>query len=950
MKNIRGSEWKKWDLHVHNPFTKLNNGFNKITIDGEIKKVTTDDQKLDYFCEILEKSDVSVIGITDYFDHLTSKRTIDHFYKKYPHSEKTLLYNIELRLDNSVNKSGQYINIHLIFSENIDTQKIETFSHSLKIKSASRDAKKLIHVLNLSTEEIKTVMVTIDDLIHELRDNFGENYQESVIVVASARNDGISPGNIKGKSDFNKDRSHTLIDYIDKNCDGIFSRGADSGHWLSTDRYYPKSKSLPTFGGCDAHSFDDLKLMLGNSGTNSSRSWETTWIKATPNFQGLLQTMIEPAERVKIQRDEPDAKENYHVIDKIIFNENEFTSDSPIFFNKNLNSVIGSRSSGKSALLAYISYAVDKDSTIKSLKDTGLQSAAEGPAAGISWEEAENNNYIPQVIWKDPEFNSGKVIFVPQNSLFALSGRPIEITDKIKNLIKTKNSELLNILENSEKTISSKSIEIKNSVGEWFEIEQNINNLQNNGEIPLDKEALQRALHVTQEELNLARENSRLSEKEISSLNKYKEEKESLHTKISEQNIDVEKVNYLLARNFNTCLNVSLTISGDSTNYYDKLPEAVASDINEKIKLAENKLTSMIKEKLNNLKSDAIQRIKKAQIDIDSLDREFSELQKRYNESSSIEKLESKVNGYKSSIKQIEDKENQVQIKRAEQSSIISSIKSLQGEIDAVQDKIIDTFKNSVKIEDIQFFAEVGDNPSAISTIIEYLNKQRINYYYDKAEELFEFSKVNTDLNRFLQSCFNENSTDTYFKGTKNNYQDRLDFAKRVLSYTKDIRIGAIYADDKIGGFGKSTMTPGKQSLFALTLILASADQKWPLLIDQPEDDLDSRSIYETIVPYLKERKKERQIIMVTHNANMAIGSDSEQIIVVNRHSFDAKNKDDKFFQYKSGPLEDSLINSKSEIYLDRFGIKENCCLLLDGGEEAFENRKLKYSIKQMHH
>jgi len=46
---------------------------------------------------------------------------------------------------------------------------------------------------------------------------------------------------------------------------------------------------------------------------------------------------------------------------------------------------------------------------------------------------------------------------------------------------------------------------------------------------------------------------------------------------------------------------------------------------------------------------------------------------------------------------------------------------------------------------------------------------------------------------------------------------------------------------DKIGGFSESTMTPGKRALFALRLILDESEDTWPLLIDQPEDDLDSK-------------------------------------------------------------------------------------------------------------
>lgn len=933
----------------------LNNEFNKTIKNGVVNNNPSRKDKLDYFCEILENSDVSVIGITDYFDYKSSKETIDYFNKKYPDSQKTLLYNIELRLDLSVHKSGSYINIHLLFSEEISTIQIENFICSTEITSSYadevqklssvRDMKLKDHEDKYDTDALDSVMISFDKLIHQLESNFGKNYNDKVILIASGRNDGLSQGSIRDKSKFNKPRSNALIDRIDKKCNAIFARGKDAEYWLKNSRYEPKSRSLPTFGGCDAHSFDSLKEMLGNSGENEKRAWETTWIKADPSFKGLLQTLIEPENRVKIQAHEPDFKEDFHVIDKIIFNDNEFTSDSPIYLNQNLNSVIGSRSSGKSALLTYISYAIDKDSTIKALQDTGLQSAGEGPAAGISWDDAERNNYIPQVIWKDPELDSEKVIFVPQNSLFALSNRQKEITDKIKNLIRTKNQDLFYSLETSERKIHSDSQKIEKLVDEWFEIELEIKELLNTENIPFDKDALKRAWDRTQQDLDSARGNSQLTEDEISSIKSYKDKKEHLNASAEEQRTFAKKTDYLLQKDLNVYLKISLTSAVDSTEYYSQLPEPISNKIDEILKRLENNFTTFVNKYLNSFKTDTEKLIDDLDAEIDSLDKEFGELDSKYNESSRVEELESKLKDYSCAIKEIEEKENQIKELRAVKSSKIDSISSLRGEIENYYNEIIDIFDKSEKIEDIDFFAEVGDNSSKISTIIEFINKQRNNYYYDKIGELFEFSKVSDDIEVFLESCFDPSSEKTYFKETKKNNRDRLDFAKKVLSYTKDISLGAIYADDKIGGFGKSTMTPGKQSLFALTLILASSDQKWPLLIDQPEDDLDSRSIYETIVPYLKERKKERQIIMVTHNANMAIGSDSEQIIVVNRHSSDARNKDNKFFQYKNGALEDSLTNNKSEIYLDKFGIKEHCCLLLDGGEEAFENRKLKYSI-----
>lgn len=141
-------------------------------------------------------------------------------------------------------------------------------------------------------------------------------------------------------------------------------------------------------------------------------------------------------------------------------------------------------------------------------------------------------------------------------------------------------------------------------------------------------------------------------------------------------------------------------------------------------------------------------------------------------------------------------------------------------------------------------------------------------------------------------------------------------------------------------------MTQGKQALFALTLILNESEEAWPLLIDQPEDDLDSRSIYEVLVAYLADRKTERQIIMVvSHNANLVIGADSEQVIVANRHGVDRQNAGGQAFDYFTGSLEHTRPRTESAIVFEVGGIREHACDILDGGEEAFWKRKEKYRI-----
>ncbi|WP_042704195.1 AAA family ATPase [Methanobrevibacter arboriphilus] len=139
-------------------------------------------------------------------------------------------------------------------------------------------------------------------------------------------------------------------------------------------------------------------------------------------------------------------------------------------------------------------------------------------------------------------------------------------------------------------------------------------------------------------------------------------------------------------------------------------------------------------------------------------------------------------------------------------------------------------------------------------------------------------------------------------------------------------------------------MSPGKRSFALLKVLIKLDDSKWPILLDQPEDDLDANSISNDLSKFLRDTKKERQIIIVSHNPNLVIGADSEQIIVANQHGNDAKNKS-KRFEFVSGSIENTCTD-ENEDYLDSKGIKEHVCYILEGGEESFKKRQSKYNIE----
>ena len=91
----------------------------------------------------------------------------------------------------------------------------------------------------------------------------------------------------------------------------------------------------------------------------------------------------------------------------------------------------------------------------------------------------------------------------------------------------------------------------------------------------------------------------------------------------------------------------------------------------------------------------------------------------------------------------------------------------------------------------------------------------------------------------------------------------------------------AVHYGIQYEGQGLSTLSPGTRGVVLLTLYLGL--DRWdrrPLVIDQPEENLDPRSVYDDLRPFFRDASLRRQIVMVTHNANLVVNTDSDQVIV----------------------------------------------------------------------
>jgi hypothetical protein len=120
-------------------------------------------------------------------------------------------------------------------------------------------------------------------------------------------------------------------------------------------------------------------------------------------------------------------------------------------------------------------------------------------------------------------------------------------------------------------------------------------------------------------------------------------------------------------------------------------------------------------------------------------------------------------------------------------------------------------------------------------------------------------------------------------------------------------------------------LSPGEKGTLLLIFYLLIDKRDNPLIIDQPEENLDNQTVYDILVPCLREARRKRQVIIVTHNPNLAIVCDADQII----HCSIDKTKKNRV-TYVSGAIENPTINS---LTID----------VLEGTRPAFDHRDSKY-------
>ncbi|MGC6587732.1 TrlF family AAA-like ATPase [Paenibacillus sp. Dod16] len=957
MNDVRGSKWRKWDLHFHTPSS----------FDYQNKSVTNEE-----IIEMLEAKEIKAVAITDH--HVMDVHRIGELQRLGKEKEITVFPGVELRSELGGSESIHFIGI---FPEDSDIGDISVkLQGRLGITSADIKRK--------GDDFVYCDFKESSRLIHELGG--------IVTVHAGKKTNGIE--SIRNNHKYKQAIKRDLIEggFID-----VFEVGQLEDVTDYQNIVFPHlGKSYPLIICSDNH-------LIREYHTKAS-----LWIKSDLTFKGLKQAITESKDRIKLGI-KPEQIVNYEtkktkIIDSITINKiNDKLTETwfdkcEVKFNSGLVSIIGNKGNGKSALVdilgllggcSHNSFEFLNDKKFRNSKnnfsqhfEATLKWASEDTVTkklseNVHSTEVERVKYIPQQylekLCNEMNLASGnsfdaeikKVIF----SHISIENRlGCETFDQLLNLKTRELSEEMNIYRRQVNEVNSLICELemkrtssyREQINEQLkakqiEYDQHLKTMPEEVEKPLSDnqgnvgyaELTQKVDLLNSEKAKLQEDRYRKVEERVF-LAKKQEAVKSILGKIDNFTLQFDKLSKdlggdleLLGINQEKIITVKVDKSSLLSNQeeIEKQLDKLAQYLDGNSGGAYNIVYGLLDESLRQLE--------------DKLDRPNKLYQEYLGKIEDWRKVEKELMGDVFTPNSLTYIRNQLyELDSVLPQKLVEAQKSrrhLSNQIFDLIQKLISTYQelyNPVQnaISDHHLIREKYQLNFEVSMVLnsfveeffKLVGNSRGSFYgaEDGNRRLkdiidrYEFIDFNSILS-FIDEVILNLETDQRDSSKPNvpvESQLRKGITKQELyNFLFNLTyLSPIYAL-KLGDKEIDKLSPGeKGALLLMFYLLVDLDDR-PLLIDQPEENLDNQSVFELLVPCIKEAKNRRQIFIVTHNPNLAVVCDAEQVIY---SSIDKKNTNK--VNYLTGSIENIDINNK---IVD----------ILEGTWPAFDNRTSKY-------
>ena len=952
-----GSVWQRWDPHLHAPGTVLEDRFAG-NWEGYYQAIAEADPK------------PVALGITDYYSLESYERVLERR-KEPPFDAIPLVFpNIEIRLALPAD-GNRAVNAHLLIDPSTPNHVQEANDLLARLTMPANGQNyicrkhKLIELgraisprpslsdeaaLREGTTQFK---VTLECLLEALS---GSSWaRDNVLLAVAGGKDGLSGL-----------RSHNgwaaLVGQLSRAMHVLFSATpSDIAYWqgdperLAASGYVRK----PCLHGSDAHSVDRVLR------PDEDRY---CWLRAGPSFEGLRQAMAEPARRVRIGPAPPEGPPPGELIRCLHTEALDWIGNQALELNPGLITIIGARGSGKTAiadLLAYGAFAEDaRPGSAAFLRKA--ERHVRGNTFALAWGGGERVSSTIDLS-RDDEAHEPRVRYLSQQFVEQLCnpvGGQDTLVDELETVV------FRSLSQEDQKGCGSfvelRQLELERSrtrrqVAER-EVERHserIAELARRGSTLADTEAQVAA--TTREIANLddaVRRGPAGVDRTLAMQQKmvYGELTE-LEAAIAVQARRLEEIGHLEARVDAAHTELGRTLAELRTTFGPRLGENLVSTlvvsvppgIAERIRTAREATARQVKELRDRGRTDAPSDPAVKGHGLGALREANAALMTKLNinaeQTKRLERTQASLNVAKRRAATLQAELAGIRactgLIAQERTARLSAYRRVLDELDAergVLEKLYEPLRQ--RIEDDVRLSKLS---FAVSRQVDATD------FLERGNKLFVERRLPGDhglepLVRPLLDAWSEGRAETSEKAMNELLDEhaqglvaalrsnatRLDFGRWLFSTQHlSIEYSIRYEHTPL-----EHLSPGTRGVVLLTLFLGiDIDDGRPLVIDQPEENLDPKSVYDDLAPFFRDAATRRQIIMVTHNANLVVNTDADQVIVATAsgRSPDAL----PVFTYTAGGLENRQI-------------REHVCSILEGGAEAFERRSKRYDVRAM--
>ena len=889
-----GANWARVDLHLHSPGVEtfvLPSGCN-VEDDEDKKKIVSE------YVNKLKEAEIKVGAITDY--NGIREEWFTPIQTEAKKQGITILPGVELSIT-----GGKYgLHLLLVLEESLDVDGFNRFLHSID-KNPQEDL-----VNGRKNREIDS-KYELETLIKEIKSKYN-----SIVIFPHPEDD-------KGLfKTFSPKEAAKHISSIRPDAIEYFSDEWESKLVSTNEIKKEDLEKIAVIEGSDPKSIEEI----GTKKRNEKQ--RATYVKLSEFSLDALKLALHDS---KVRINLYDKPKMYHTrIKKVNINGTTFLKNVEIDFSPELNTLIGGRGVGKSAIIESIRYCLDlpiySEETEKSAFVNGVIGSGGEVSVEIDKYYGDKKSFfkIKRIHGKEPEIydeNNERMRFRSPREIFEKERSPMVIGQKELYFISQNENFLLQLVD---QLIGEK---IKNKQNEF---ENLINTLKENGRKIIDLEK------------NLAKKDE--YEQELKSAESKIKEYEKLgvadrlkkYTQIIEDDEKVrhstEKIVNIIERIKNTFTETKSELSGIVTSLRrgksekKNILEGLATEsenmkeIIERLQIVEelNRAYERFKEITNNWNAEK----QKAEKEIEEIKRKLGEQKLQPERLEDLTKRKAQLEGLLKDFKKYEDNLNSV---RRERENIKQQMKIVRHELFKIREKEIDDINKKlngkVKIKVIY----EGDKKNFKKYLTNLLQGSGI--HKDAIDSITNAQKITLD--GILISEFITLGKDTIIE--KFNLTEKM--ADKLIEYFKDKNklfvLETLFPDDlieiELNVDGKyislNNLSPGQKATALLLIMFITEDRI--LILDQPEEDLDNRFIYEDVVNILRDLKGKKQIITATHNANIPVLGDSELIVVLDKQDGHCK-----------------IVDKGS---IDKQSIKEQVKRIMEGGQEAFLRRAEKY-------